>query len=198
MMGEGKCILRVWDEVDMMKAKALIVDGFVFPSEKEARIAEKEKASIEVIRQKLPAGDGRAIYELYTKMIERDMFKTMVGYSFLHELRHRLINEFGYEEDKLSTILLPGRMDYDRVNELNKGVMETKLQELLLSKKRMSIVIAALAFMVLAMFVLAAVNPNVGYINTENKVLNKYAAWQEELEQREKTVKEKEEQMNLH
>ncbi len=181
-----------------MNTKALMVDGFVFPSEKEAQIAQKEKASIEVIRQKLPQGDGRALYELYTKMIERKMFQTMVGYSFLHEMRRRLIDEFGYEEEQLLTILLPRRMDYDRVNELNRGAMETKLEEMMLTKKRMSIVVAALAFMVLAMFVLAAVNPNVGYINTENKVLNKYAAWQEELEQREKAVKEKEDQLNLH
>lgn len=58
--------------------------------------------------------------------------------------------------------------------------------------------IVALLVMVVAMFVIAAVNPNTGYINTENKILNKYATWQEELEEREQAVKEKEEELNIH
>ena len=75
--------------------------------------------------------------------------------------------------------------------------MEMKIQQLQLVKKRMSIVIAALAFMVIAMFVIAAVNPNVGYVNTERKVVDKYSAWQEDLEQREQVVKEKEKELNI-
>ena len=31
----------------------------------------------------------------------------------------------------------------------------------------------------------------------ENKILNKYAAWQEDLEQREKAIEEKEEELNI-
>lgn len=183
--------------VKYMDKTSLTVDGFVFPSAKEAQIALKEKQNIEVIRQRTPLNDSKAVYELYTKLIERDMFKTMVGYSFLYEMRYRLLTDFQYDEEDLPTVVLPKRMEYDKVSELNKGVMETKLQALMLTKKRMSIVMAALAFMVVAMFVLAAVNPNVGYINAENKILNQYSAWQEELEQREKAVKEKEAQLGI-
>ncbi len=178
-----------------MDKESLIVEGFVFPSYKEAQVALGEKKNIEIIRQRTPLSDQKALYDLYTKLIERDMFKTVVGYSFLYEMRYRLIAEYGYAEEDLPTVTLPKRMDYDRVNEFNRGVLESKLQALLLTKKRMSIVIAALTFMVVAMFVIAAVNPNVGYINTENKILNKYSAWQEELEAREEAVKEKEEAM---
>lgn len=178
-----------------MSEESLVVDGFVFPSYKEAQTALKEKNNIEVIRQRSPLSDGSAVFDLYTKLIERDMFKTMVGYSFLYELRHRLITEFHYDASELRSIQLPKHMEYDKVNELNQGVLESKLQKEILIKRRMAIVIAALAFMVIAMFVLAAVNPNTKYINIENKVINKYAAWQEELEQREAAVKEKEEEL---
>lgn len=180
-----------------MDQDALIVDGFVFPSFKEAQVALKEKKNIEVIRVRTPLQNGSACYDLYLKLIERDMFKTMVGYSFLYELRQRLIGEFGYEESLLPTVILPKRMEYDKVNEMNHGVLESKIERLLLVQKRLKIIIAALAVMVAAMFVIAAVNPNSGYINTENKVLDKYAAWQEELEQREQAVKEKEAQLNI-
>ncbi|CCX86033.1 unknown [Clostridium sp. CAG:590] len=42
---------------------------------------------------------------------------------------------------------------------------------------------------------IAVINPNAEYVNTENKVLNKYSAWEEDLKQREQAVKEKEEQL---
>ena len=90
--------------------------------------------------------------------------------------------EFSYDEQELPVIHLPKSMEYDKVSRLNQGVMEMKIQQLQLVKKRMSIVIAALAFMVIGMFVIAAVNPNVGYVNTERKVVDKYSAWQEGLE----------------
>ncbi|MGN0154562.1 MAG: hypothetical protein ACI4A3_08925 [Lachnospiraceae bacterium] len=180
-----------------MEEETLIVEGFEFPSYKEAQIALKEQQNIEVIRQKTPLSDPRAVYELYTKLIERNMFKTMVGYSFLYELRHRLIAEFQYDAEELPIVKLPKRMEYDKVGEFNQGVMETKLNRLLILKKRMSIVIVALLFMIFAMFVIAIVNPNVGYVNTENKILNKYSAWEEELQQREEAVKEKEKELNI-
>lgn len=180
-----------------MEQNARIVDGFVFSSYKEAQIALKEQKNIEIIRQRTEFSNPEAVYELYVKLMERDMFKTMLGYSFLHELRHRLITEFSYEEQELPTIQLPGKMEYNKVNEINQSVLEARLQPLLLTKKRMTIVIVALMLMVIAMFVIAAINPNAGYVNTENKVINKYSAWQEELEQREKAVKEKEAELNM-
>lgn len=181
-----------------MEEELLVVDGFVFPSYKEAQTALQEHNNIDIIRQRTPLSDGKAVFELYTKIIERDMFKTIVGYSFLYELRYRLITEFQYDENELHKVVLPKRMEYDKVSEFNKGVLETKLQNERITKKRMAIVIAALAAMVVAMFVIAAINPNAGYVNTENKVLNKYAAWQEELEQREAAIKEKEEELNIN
>lgn len=181
-----------------MEEELLVVDGFVFPSYKEAQIALQEHNNIDIIRQRTPLSDGQAVFDLYTKIIERDVFKTIVGYSFLYELRCRLIMEFQYDENDLVKIVLPKRMEYDKVSEFNKGVLENKLKKEMIGKKRMAIVIAALAIMVVAMFIIAAINPNAGYINIENKVLNKYAAWQEELDKREAVIKEREEELNIN
>lgn len=181
-----------------MDEESLVVDGFVFPSYKEAQAALKEYNNIDVIRQRMPLSDKDAVYDLYTKLIERDMFKTIVGYSFLHELRFRLLTEFHYDENELPTVQLPKRMEYDKVSEFNRGVLETKLKRMVLIKNRMTVVIVALAVMVVAMFAIAAVNPNSKYLNMENKILNKYAAWQEELEQKEAALKEKEEELNIN
>lgn len=180
-----------------MEQKDLIVDGFQFPSFKEVQVARKEKESIDTIRQRLDLKNPEAVYQIYEKLIEREMFKTIIGYNFLLELRHFLVTEFGYNEDELSVVVIPKRMEYDKVSELNKGVLENKISNLLMVKKRMTITIVALVFMVVAMFVIAAMNPNAEYINVENKVLNKYSAWQEDLERREQAVKDKEAQLDI-
>lgn len=180
-----------------MEKKSLIVDGFVFPNEKEAQTAFNEHNNIEMIRQRTPISDPDAAYELYTKLIERDMFKTVVGYSFLYELRQRLVVDFGYAEEELPFVTLSENIRYDRISGRNQNILEIKLEKELAIKKKMTIALIALIAMVIAMFVIAAVNPNTGYINTENKILNKYATWQEELEQREQAVKEKEKQLNI-
>ncbi len=181
-----------------MDKESLLVEGFVFPSYKEAQIAQKEQVNIDAIRNRMRGADGKTQYELYCKLMERDMFKTMVGYSFLYELRHKLMETYGYREQELPNIKLPKRMEYDKVAQLNQGKMETKLQHLMMIKTRMTITIVALIFIIVGMFIIAAVNPNVGYINTENKILNKYSAWQEDLERREAAVKEKEEQLDMN
>lgn len=175
----------------------LIVDGFKMPSYKEAQLALKEKENIATIKERLDMSNGSAVYQIYEKLIQREMFKTIVGYCFLNELRHLLVTEFMYNESDLSNVVLPKQMEFDKVNELNKGVLDTKIQELMQIKKRLQIIIFALAFMVIAMFVIAAVNPNAGYINAENKILNKYSAWQEDLEQREQLIKEKEAELGI-
>lgn len=181
-----------------MDKESLIVGGFVFPSYKEAQIAQKEQVNIEAIRKRIHGSDGKTTYELYCKLIEREMFKTMVGYSFMYEIRYRLMTDFGYQEQEIPSIVLPKRMEYDKVSQINQGKMETKIQHLLMVKTRMTITIIALIFIIVGMFVIAAVNPNVGYVNTRNKILNEYQAWQAELERREAAVKEKEEKLNIN
>jgi lipopolysaccharide export LptBFGC system permease protein LptF len=62
----------------------------------------------------------------------------------------------------------------------------------------MTIVIVALLAIIIGMFVIAVINPNVGYINTERKVLNKYSAWEEDLQLREEEIKQKEKKYNTN
>lgn len=180
-----------------MEQQSLIVDGFVFPSYKEAQIAQKEKKNIEVIRSRTPLQDEKACFDLYSKLIEREIFKTMVGYSFLAELRRHLVEDFMYSEESLPDVILPRRMDYDRVNDMNQGILKTRLDKEIAANGRMKMVIFALIFIIVVMFVIATINPNSQYLNVENKVLDKYSAWQEELQQREQVIREKEDELGL-
>lgn len=180
-----------------MDKEKLIVDGFQLSSYKEAQLAMKEKETIDAIKSKLDMTNGSALYQIREKLIQREMFQTIVGYSFLNELRHLLVTEFMYNEEDVSVVILPKQMEFDKVKDFNKGIYEGKLYELQQKKNRLQFVVIILIIMVVAMFVIAAINPNTGYINAENKVLNKYAAWQEDLEQREQVIKEKEAELGI-
>ena len=55
------------------------------------------------------------------------------------------------------------------------------------------IIIVLLVCLVAGMFMMIAFSDNIGYINTENKILDKYCKWEEELKEKENELKEREE-----
>lgn len=180
-----------------MEENSFVVDGFVFSNKADAELAAKEQKNIEIIKQKTPLTDANASFSLYSKLIERDMFKTLVGVNFLHELRTHLINDFGYAEEELPPITFSTKSPKTIFEDIKREALEEKVNNLMLSRKKMAIVIIALVVMIVGMFVIAFVNPDVHYVNTENKLLNKYSGWAEELEAREAAVKEKEKELNI-
>ena len=175
-----------------------VVDGFVFLSVADAQTAAKEQKNIDIIRQRTPLSDPDAAYALYCKLIERKMFKTSVGYGFLYELRHYLIEDCGYAPSDLPNIAEVSKEGGDIFADIKRESLEDKIKLLRLTIKRLTIVIIALVAIVVGMFAVAVINPNVGYVNTEHKVLNKYSAWEEDLTNREAIIKQKEKELNIN
>ena len=175
----------------------LIVEGFLFQTTTEAQLALKEQKNIEIIKQRTPLDDPQAAYSLFCKLIERNMFKTAVGYSFLHDMREYLVDNLGFDNEDVPTIDIPKAGAVDIFADIKQEKQKEEMEQLKLTKKRMSIVIIALILIIASMFVIALVNPNVGYVNTERKVLNKYAAWEEDLSRREDEVKQKEKELGI-
>lgn len=180
-----------------MDSNELIVAGYKFPSYKEAQIAIKEVNNIELIKKKTDFTNGEDVYQLYVKLISKSFFKTMVGYEFLSYLRNLLINEFYYTEYDLPNIELSYLSPSDQIKTANVHELNESIDKLKQKNKKFLIVIIGLAVVILGMFIIAATNENVGYINTENKILNKYSGWEEELTQRENAVKIKEQELNI-
>ena len=181
-----------------MEDDSHVVDGFVFSSVAEAQMASKEQKNIDIIKQRTPLSDPKAAYALYCKLIERNMFKTSVGLGFMYELRHYLIEDCGYTPEDIPNIQAVKAVNNDIFADIKRESLEEQIKVSKLSIKRMTIVIVALIVIIVGMFVVAVINPNVGYINTEHKVLNKYSAWEEDLTNREKIIKQKEKELNIN
>ena len=181
-----------------MDNESRAVGGFVFPTSSEAQLARQEQKNIDIIRSRTPLDDPKAAHDLYCKLIERDMFKTMIGHGFLYELRNDLVTKHGYNPDELPTITVTKRAGTNIINESKNDLLKKQIEQLKLAKTRLTIVMLALIAMIAGMFIIAVINPNIGYVNTEQKVLNKYSACEEDLKSREETIKQKEKELNIN
>lgn len=176
-----------------------IVDGYMFKSDKDAESAQREYESIQNIKKKIDIGNTDEVYRLYVRLAEKKYFKTPVGIGFLHEMREYLL-EAGITSE-LVPVPVPGitvvrqngaeplyRERYEKLKDDN--------EKLNIVKRKLMIAVAALTVIVIGMIFIVITNKNLGYFNAEEKVLDKYSAWQERLESWEQELIEREDALD--
>jgi hypothetical protein len=172
-----------------------IVDGYEFESETEAREAQREESYIMTMKSKLNFRNSSDMLKVYQRLVDKQVFHTPVGIQFLSEFREYLIGDGEQPEDAVPAVKVKRRQGMTRSQREQFEFLQADNQNYARQKKYYLITIFVLAAVIILMFVITALNPNVGYINTENKILNKYAQWEEELTEREKLLDEREAQM---
>ena len=75
-----------------------VIDGYVFASSLDAKLAIKEQSAISKIKDSLDINNMENVYETYNKLVSKNYFSTPVGMSFLHEMRDYLKQYYGEEE----------------------------------------------------------------------------------------------------
>ncbi|MBQ9608961.1 MAG: hypothetical protein IJV15_05895 [Lachnospiraceae bacterium] len=181
-----------------------IVEGYFFEDIRMANKAKKEYFNINKLKNSVSPDDLMGMKKLYLKLIDKKYFTTPVGFSFMQDLRGYLVENLG--EDDLPLINVPSNQVIkapEKLSEKYPGVAVEKYDELKKdyskleqTKNKLQIVILAFAVLVVGMFIIVVKNDNIGYFNAEEKVLNKYAAWEERLETWEAELKEREEELN--
>lgn len=187
--------------------------GFVFRTKKEAELAQREIEGTKYLRQKLDMENPNAVFSIYQNLIEQDLFETPVGYCFLKELRDYLlmIPAISNEEVLAIPIRYPQteeeekkqkkeqkkeeqRKERQREKEKAKNKKEQKKEGKNYKGRCQFFMVTSLIFLisVVSMMLLAATSDNVNILNYENKLIDKYSSWEQELEEREQAVKEQE------
>lgn len=187
--------------------------GFVFRTKKEAELAQREIEGTKYLRQKLDMENPNAVFSIYQNLIEQDLFETPVGYCFLKELRDYLlmIPAISNEEVLAIPIRYPQteeeekkqkkeqkkeeqRKERQREKEKAKNKKEQKKEGKNYKGRCQFFMVTALILLisVVSMLLLAATSDNVNILNYENKLIDKYSSWEQELEEREQAVKEQE------
>ena len=187
--------------------------GFVFRTKKEAELAQREIEGTKYLRQKLDMETPNAVFSIYQNLIEQDLFETPVGYCFLKELRDYLlmIPAISNEEVLAIPIRYPQteeeekkqkkeqkkeeqRKERQREKEKAKNKKEQKKEGQNYKGRCQFFMVTSLILLisVVSMMLLAATSDNVNILNYENKLIDKYSSWEQELEEREQAVKEQE------
>lgn len=176
----------------MSKQIVEIVDGYVFHSTESAKQARKEVEGIRYIKKQLNMEQATAVLQVYNQILKENTFKTIVGYSYLRELQEYLYcNPEILNEDvrplNVQTILAP------KENAENISRDEKEKNKLITSR----IINLILAILVIAMLLLMYFSQTPTIVNYENKIIDKYEKWENELSEREKKVEELEKELGI-
>ena len=81
--------------------------GHTFDDEKQLLAAKKEAEAIEYLRSKTDFNNFNQLFNLYNRILDRDMMETVVGIAFLKEIRDTLISCGLFKEEQIRPLPLP-------------------------------------------------------------------------------------------
>ena len=169
----------------------LVVDGFSFDDEYLFKEAKKEAEGVRYMKARVNLQYPDRVLQIYRRMIEQKMFQTQVGYAYLRELQDYLQTMPQVSNDAILPIPVCATV---KVSDAA-GTTETLREEVRKSRRafRWSVVIHFFeAAVIVVMFAIAMSSSSPTVLNYENKLQNKYAAWEQQLEEREAAVLQKE------
>ena len=173
--------------------------GYEFACLDDAILAQSEIKKINYLKEHLDQGDAHTVKALYDKAIDEKFFKTPVGIGFLTEMREYLIDTLDYAEDEVRAI--PLYMFYDTTAAKNTETKADKKPEK--KKERVGLLFLSVVFNIALligvgiMFWIAMNTNHPNILNYEAAITNRYAAWDQELTERERAVKQAERELDL-
>jgi len=176
-----------------MEDKSLVVGGYRFSCAEDARLAKSEWNKVRFFDSRMKGTSSENMLNLYKMVLEDNTFRTPVGMDYLRRLRRELL-ENGIEEERIPEI--PVTAVYQpklRQTQIAPTKKRVEMQQMSNERKvlRASVMLnIILVVMVIAMFVITLKSDNPNIINYEKALLNKYAAWEQELTEREEKVRE--------
>ena len=183
--------------------KEFVVNGYGFETQEEYEKALEEKKSIERLMKKVNLNKGELLVALYSGLITQNKLSTVIGLEYLCRLRDIIINKKYAKTSELPPIQT-GNFKTERAVGYKLADTTQKLQaerqQTLKYKERVRtlfIVNIALVIVIGVMMYIATTSNNVNIINYEHKLVDKYAAWETQLTEREQRVKEAEKRLGI-
>lgn len=183
---------------------SLSVGGYLFYTEKDARIARAEQQKIEYLEARINYSEPEKIRYIYEQTIRERLFKTPIGWKYLEKLHDFLLAQPEIAPD--SVIDIPLYMTFDsevreQVNPARERVIPSKKKDRDKEKERfiLSVILnVLLAAAIICMFYISFVSEHPNIINYERALAGKYASWEQELTEREEAVREKELELKIN
>lgn len=185
-----------------------IVDGFCFSNAAEAKQAVKEAEGVKYIKEKTNMDNPEMVLNIYRKMVQQNLFETAVGFAYLKELQEYLQSiPYVRNEDILPipvkhTTLEASVKARSKRTEPASAQKKEKVQQVVninyKTKFRVARTISiVLAVCVVGMFAITATTNNTTILNYEQKIINRYEEWENELNEREAIIKMREADLEI-
>lgn len=191
--------MDVQREQEQQKTSENIVSGFAFYSEKDARLAEQERQKIAYLDKRIDHADVESVLAVYKKALEDRVFRTPVGLEYLRELQ----GELKARQEELPEEVPPIPLWTNFADTRGKTApARRRIQPAPEEKKnatlRLSLIMnIVMVIAIIAMFIITLNSDQPNILNYERNLQNKYATWEQELTQREQTVREKERELHI-
>lgn len=192
-----------------MEENEVIIEGFRFTNAQLAAQAKREADGVRYIKENTDMENPEMVLHLYHKLITEELFETPIGIGFLKELRDYLSAVPSIREPELETISVEKllKSTETRTSIEKAGRERKKLQDKVNADKKLEqtkknfrnslLCNLFLVIVVIGMFIVATTGDHPNILSYENKIIDKYAEWQQELEEREQAVKVREQELGI-
>lgn len=169
--------------------------GYRFAALDDVKQAQLEHQEQEYFETRLPREDAHKMLAIYNKVLDEKIFVTPVGWSFLLKMQEDL-RRLNVEEDKIRPIPVYATFTHNPNSEnsvLRQRITTPQKREKGNAGIKISILLnVVLCILVIAMFAITLSSSNPNILNYKSNIENKYAAWEQELTDRERVVRQKE------
>lgn len=188
---------------DNGKENELVVGGYSFETQEEYEKALEEKKSIENLMKKVNLEKKELLVALYSGLVTQNKLSTVIGLEYLCRLRDVIVNKKYAKASELrpiqtGTFKTEKAVGY-RLSDMQQKLDEQKKETLKYRGRVKSLIICnIILFIVIGiMMYIATTGNNVNVINYEHKLVDKYAAWESQLTERENQVREAEKRLGI-
>lgn len=171
--------------------KGYVVDGYLFESEKEAQTAQKELQGILYLQRNNNLKNIKVMKQIYEKLLKQGLFRTPVGLNYLKQLQTAIVEKEGAKS--VSPIPVGGKGTEEVSNLRVRKTMQDLNDVGFKYRKRFRISVAVIGILsacLVFMLVLASTTNQPNILNYEEKLVDKYEHWEQELDEREKMLEE--------
>ena len=180
------------------KKQEFTINGFLFGAKEDIEIAQQEMSAIQYIDKKIENRSGETILSVYQAALEKHIFKTPLGYSYLHDLQKRML-QMGINREKIQPIPLYQVFNNDYKEDIKpvRTVKRIKKKDKTKSNLRTSVLLnIILAILVIVLFFISMTGNTPTVLNYRKAIENEYSSWEQDLTNREKAIREKERTLN--
>lgn len=185
---------------EYVEKSKLCINGYQFSDKESYEKAKKEQEAVIYIKEHTDFNNMNQTIKVYNNAVEKKIFSTIIGYEFLKQVRNLIIKKGALEEEEIASIIITSNKVENNIA-VNQKQVEKYKQLYEMEKTNKTILKAAIIILILVIAIMVYISRNGKnsiISDYENRIINQYEEWEEQLEEREKAVEEKEQELNLN